>query len=76
MKLDRIHEIACVCSAIMVCLPFFVDWVIADIPDWGWHLMTAMIAIAFGTMAVTYLMRKSRDWDREHGRSGGRRKRR
>ena len=43
MKLDRIHEIACVCSAIMVCLPFFVDWVIADIPDWGWQFTTSAL---------------------------------
>ena len=79
MKLDRVHEIACISSAVMVCLPFAVDWVVADlldsqIPDWGWHVMTAMIAVCFGTMAVTYLMRKSRDWDRSHGRTGGRRK--
>ena len=80
MKLDRVHEIACIASAVMVCLPFLVDWVVADllksqVPDWGWHVMTALIAVCFVTMAVTYLMRKSRDWDREHGRTGGRRKR-
>ena len=81
MKLDRVHEIACIASAVMVCLPFLVDWVVADllksqIPDWGWHVMTALIAVSFGTMAVTFLMRKNRDWERDHGRGLQRRKRR
>ena len=80
MKLDRVHSIACICSAMTVCLPFLVAWLVesllaSDIPDWGWYAMTALIAVCFVTMAVTYLMRKSRDWDREHGRTGGRRKR-
>ena len=81
MKLDRVHQIACTASAVMVCLPFLVDWLVADlmksqIPDWGWHVMTALIAVCFGTMAVTSLMRKSRDWERDHGRGLQRRKRR
>lgn len=68
MKLDRTYDIACVCSAIFVCLPFALDGMIADIPDWAWWVMTALIAISFATMAVTFLMRKSRDWDRKHSR--------
>ena len=81
MKLDRVHNIACICSAVFVCLPFAVVWLVesllsSDIPDWGWHVMTAMIAVSFATMTVTYFMRKSRDWEREHGRGLQRRKRR
>lgn len=81
MKLDRVHSIACICSAVTVCLPFLVAWLVesllaSDIPDWGWYAMTALIAVSFGTMAVTFLMRKNRDWERDHGRGLQRRKRR
>ena len=51
-----------------VCLPFLMDSLIADIPRWGWQFMTVLIAVSFTTMAVTFFMRKSRDWDKEHGR--------
>ena len=74
MKLDRVHNIARICSAVFVCLPFVVDAIVADIPDWGWHAMTVPIAVSFVTLAVTYFMRKSRDWEREHGRGLQRRK--
>ena len=67
MKLDRIHNIACTASAIFICLPFLMDWLIADIPRWGWQFMTVLIALSFTTMAVTFLMRKNRDWEKEHG---------
>ena len=76
MKLDRVHNIACICSAVFILLPFAVDGLVSDIPDWGWHVMTALIAVSFATMTVTYFMRKSRDWEREHGRGLQRRKRR
>ena len=68
MKLDRVHNIACIASAVFICLPFLMDSLIADIPRWGWQVMTVFIALSFGTMFVTYFMRKNRDWDKEHGR--------
>lgn len=75
MKLDRVHSIACIASAVFVCLPFLMDSLIADIPRWGWQVMTVLIALSFGTMFVTYFMRKSRDWDKEHGHLPRRRRR-
>ena len=75
MKLDRVHNIACIASAVFVCLPFLMDSLIADIPRLGWQVMTVLIALSFGTMFVTYFMRKSRDWDKEHGHLPRRRRR-
>ena len=68
MKLDRAYNIACTCSAIFICLPFLMDSLIADIPDWGWWVMTAFIGVSFAAMAVLWIMRKNRDWDKKHGR--------
>lgn len=75
MKLDRVHNIACIASAVFICLPFLLDWLITDIPRWGWQVMTVLIALSFGTMFVTYFMRKSRDWDKEHRHLPRRRRR-
>ena len=44
MKLDRVHNIACIASAVFICLPFLMDSLIADIPRWGWQVMTVFIA--------------------------------
>ena len=55
--------------------PFVVDGLISDIPRWGWQFMTMLIAISFATMVVTFFMRKSRDWDKEHGPYHKRRRR-
>ena len=74
MNLDRLYNIACIASAVFVCLPFLLDSLIADIPDWGWWVMTALIAVSFVSMAVLFLMRKSRDWDKAHGRTINKRK--
>ena len=76
MKLDRLYDIACVLSAIFICLPFLVDSLIADIPRWGWQLMTVLIAVSFLSMVVLWLLRKNRDWDKEHGRTGNKRRKR
>lgn len=76
MKLDRLYNIACICSAVFVCFPFLMDSLIEDIPRWGWQVMTVLIAVSFVSMAVLFLLRKNRDWDRDHGHRRGRRRRR
>lgn len=74
MKLDRFYNISCICTAVFLCLPFLIDELIADIPRWGWQVMTALIVVSGACMAVSFFMRKSRDWDEKHGRSTHRRK--
>lgn len=76
MNLDRLYNIACVLSAIFICLPFLMDSLIADIPRWGWQIMTVFIAVSFLSMAVLWLLRKNRDWDKEHGRTIHKRRKR
>ena len=52
MNLDRLYNIACVLSAIFICQPVLMDSLIADIPRWGWQIMTMFIAVSFLSMAV------------------------
>ena len=53
-----------------------MDSLIADIPRGGWQIMTVFIAVSFLSMAVLWLLRKNRDWDKEHGRTIHKRRKR
>ena len=61
MKLDRAYDIVSVLTAIFIVLPFALDVMVADIPDWGWHVMTVLVFSSMAAWVVLFFARKWRD---------------